>query len=101
MRKNRIVEFDCPRCAEPLELDKDQANKPCNCPSCNQMIQLDLGSQTDLVPVRINVPKLGTFEGRMSKEDAGRMGQTWLGGMLALLGVIVCVMLGIGPPKRS
>ena len=43
----------------------------------------------------------GNFETTVSREDAGRMGHTFLGGLLVALGVMLCACFGISFPKQS
>jgi DNA-directed RNA polymerase subunit RPC12/RpoP len=108
MSKNQMVEFVCPGCHENLHVEKHRTAQPVSCPRCSTLIKvevnhrgLDRGSGGDGVPVKMGLRHLGSFETTVSRKDAGRMGHTFLGGMLALLGVVLCAFLGINFSKKS
>lgn len=53
------------------------------------------------MPVKLGLGKGASFETTVSRQDAGRMGHTFLGGILVALGVFVCAMLGINFSNQS
>ena len=48
------------------------------------------GREDGGVPVKLGLGKGASFETTVSRQDAGRMGHTFLGGILVALGVFVC-----------
>ena len=41
------------------------------------------------------------LETKVSKQDAGRLAHAFLGGMLVVIGFIVCAMLGVPMPNKK
>jgi len=98
-----MIEFNCPTCLKYLEIEECKAQNPCTCPVCFQLIRFPSNEppppSSELVPLKIGLPKLGGLETNVSRQDAGRLGHTFLGGTLALLGVIVGGVLALKTPK--
>ena len=54
----------------------------------------------DLVDVSMSGPKgICGFQTKVSRKSADMMATTFLGGLLVVIGVIVCAIFGIRPPK--
>ena len=112
MTELNMIEFACPVCAEALEISSWSAGKQVRCLECHAPITVPQLSQPtrpgpapqpagDTVPVRMGLPKVGHLETQVSKKDASRMAFGFLGGIIALMGVIVAAMFGINLPKKS
>jgi hypothetical protein len=109
---SHMIEFSCPVCREELEINPRSAGKEKQCPECNTPIRVPRVSPArnrpsersrrdkKSVKVRMGIANLGGLETTVSKQDAGRMGHTFVGGIIALLGVIVCAMLGLRMHKK-
>jgi hypothetical protein len=50
--------------------------------------------------VKINVPTMGNLETKVSKQAADHITIFSVGGLVALLGVVLGIFLGV-PPRRS
>ena len=53
------------------------------------------------VPIKMGIPKVGSFEATVSKKKAGELAQMFLAGLLVVMGYIACAMFGVKPPKRG
>jgi hypothetical protein len=113
MRTYELVKFNCTACGEALETKDYTTGQLVSCPCCAKEMALDVreppeqnaprsrGSDDQAVPIRMGLGKAASFETTVSRKDAGRMGHTFLGGILVALGVILCATLGLNLPKRS
>jgi len=113
MKSDDTATFHCPECGEALEAKGGAAGRPVSCPSCSQPMVLDVqpvsgrsvtrrcGPHDSGVPLKVGLGEAGGFETTVSRQDAGRMGHTFLGGLLVALGVFVCALFGIRWSKQS
>jgi len=113
MKKYELVQFNCTACGEALEAKDYTAGQLVSCPYCTKRMSIDVqetpprngpqrrGTEDRGVPIKMGLGKVGIFETTVSRKDAGRMGHTFLGGMLVALGVMICAILGINFSNRS
>jgi len=115
MNETNWLEFDCQQCGELIEAKSNLLGKEVGCPCCRQVTKMELPNAAPLadvrkaaprrgpngndVPVKMGLGKMGSFETTVSKNDAGRMAHTFLGGLMVALGMIVCIVFKIKPPK--
>jgi len=109
MSETTVVRFPCSSCGKLLQGDPHVVGSLCRCPKCSAVTKVTLaGEQTSAppadqepVPVKLGLRNIGEFQTTVSRQDAGRMSHTFLGGMLTLLVVIVCAVLGINFSRKS
>ena len=113
MKRYEVVTFTCAGCGQALETKDYAAGELVACPCCAHEATIDVGEAPRRkaprrrrrddggVPVKLGLGKAASFETTVSRKDAGRMGHTFLGGILVALGVFVCAMLGINFSNRS
>lgn len=113
MKRYEVVTFNCAGCGQALETTDYAAGELVTCPCCAHEAAIDLreappqkaprrrGREDGGVPVRLGLGKEASFETTVSRKDAGRMGHTFLGGILVALGVFVCALLGINFSNQS
>ena len=94
------IEFGCPSCRRRLRTPAEFAGKPSCCPMCQSAITVPMASLPEVsnnsVPMGIRLPNnLGGLETTVSRKTADGMAQTMLGGLLVVVGVIICGMFGI------
>ena len=115
MKRYEVVTFNCAGCGQALETKDYAAGDLVTCPCCAHEATIDVRETPPQkaprcrgrddgdggVPVKLGLGKAASFETTVSRKDAGRMGHTFLGGILVALGVFVCAMLGINFSNRS
>jgi hypothetical protein len=107
------LQFNCVGCRQALEIEPSSLGQLVNCPDCSAQMTVGLNENmppiqhvetrpnAPLVPMEMGMRGLGTFKAQVPPEDAGRMANSFLGAMLALLGVMVCAMLGLNVSNKS
>jgi hypothetical protein len=96
--KRALIQFECEKCREPLEIGVKKGGTLSTCPECDSVIRVPRHSHfpagevsgDPTVPVSMTLPGVGGFQTNVSRSDAGKMGFTVLGVLLA----IVCVIFG-------
>ena len=113
MQRYELVQFNCTACGKALKAKDYTAGQLVSCPRCAKKMTIDVRETPRRnaaqrrepagqgVPLKMGLGKVGSFETTVSRKDAGRMGHTFLGGMLVALGVIICAILGINFSKQS
>jgi len=113
MNESNWLTFDCQECGEAIEAKSKRLGTVMRCPCCLKDTKMELpnaleevrraqprrGPNGNEVPVEMGLGKMGSFKTTVSKNDAGRMAHTFLGGLMVALGMIVCIVFKIRPPK--
>jgi hypothetical protein len=103
---NNLVHFECKHCTSKLVTPSAKRGDMVQCPACNANIRVPRkkrrqppspSSQDPTVPVQMSIPGGPSFKGEVSRSDAGKMGFTFLGALLA----IICFIFGIKASNRS
>lgn len=115
--ETQVIRFRCPSCNKGLKARHALSGSQRNCPACANPIKVPLTGATlvvhaaapapptlpgeeQLVPVEISLPRnMGGMRAVMSRKDAGLMGHTLIGGLIALAGVLLCAFFGLRLPK--
>jgi hypothetical protein len=66
-RKCRVIEFDCPKCGEPMEVKNKMAGENVRCVGCDRLVRVPEDDEDDDLPPR-----------RSPKSDDGLSSQEWL-----------------------
>jgi hypothetical protein len=118
-RQIHSIRFLCPSCKKRLKVREALSGCRCICPACVNLIKVPLTSgsliapptsaapapptppvEEPLVPVEIVLPRnMGGLRTMVSRNDAGMMGHTLIGGLIALAGVLLCAFFGLQLPK--
>jgi len=117
MNETKWLQFECQKCGDAIEAKEERLGKLVGCPSCRQVTKVELplvapledvrkaapqrGPNGNGVPIKMGIPKVGSFEATVSKKKAGELAQMFLAGLLVVMGYIACAMFGVKPPKRG
>ncbi len=97
------IAFDCRKCGEPLDISERKAGHVTTCPACNGPVTVPGATSTPPASaggdkkhkVKMTLGKYGGIEAEVDKKGAERAILVGAGGIMALLGVILCALLGI------
>jgi hypothetical protein len=114
---NQVIRFRCPSCSKGLKARNALSGSQRNCPACANPIKVPrigstlrvprpaprpaaLSADEQLVPLEIALPRnMGGMKALVSRKDAGILGHTLIGGLVALAGVLLCACFGLRFPK--
>ena len=106
-----LIKFACEACAAPLEIEAEKGGRLITCPDCAARILVPMPRRRSgpaqqrrcqrphnpTVPVKLGLPGGPGMEAQVSRQDAGKLAFTFLGAILAIVGVI----FGIRMAKKS
>jgi hypothetical protein len=91
-----LVSFECEKCRVPLEIEAEHVGKQRKCPECRSGIVIPCpsthpasgtASSNPTVPVNMRLPGGAGFQANVSRSDAGKLAFTFLGALLAIVGI--------------
>jgi len=92
-----VIEFDCQVCKSPLEVNGKRKNRVCVCPDCGsttKIIPITTLAETDpSVDVQLGLPGGACLKTNVSRSDSGKMAFTFLGALLALVGLFTGIQI--------
>src|SRR5438270_88884 len=99
-----LIAFDCDVCKAPLEIKRKQQGKQCACPDCGSSILVPMVSisqspdgslaHSPTVGVQMGLPGGPGFKANVSGADSGKLAFTFLGGLLAIVGLFLGFRMG-------